>query len=394
MYVLPNTLVGDIGAADLQTLASDPDVVHISLDMSVSAAADGDPISDGATASQVLRATLGVSPRDPGGRGVGIAVIDSGIQPMAGLTPVASFDFTRDGQQVAASDEYGHGTHVAGLIAAGATAGDQMQGLAPLARLVSLRVLDAEGRGLTSAAIQALDFAVANRRRLGIDIVNLSLGHPITEAASDDPLVAAVEAATRAGLVVVVAAGNRGRGSADAPVYGGILSPANAPSAIAVGALDTRATVTRGDDAVAAYSSRGPTRFDHQVKPDLVAPGHNLISAGAADSLLYRRYVDRQVDGGANRRYLRLSGTSMAAAVTSGVAALLIATERAAGAAEMSSTAIKAMLQFTATGVPGEDHLTEGAGALNARGALDLLTARLTRRGAPYHPTTLDNAPL
>ena len=108
-------------------------------------------------------------------------------------------------------DDYGHGTHVAGLIgSSGATSNSKYAGIAPGAKLLSLKVLDGKGTGKTSDVINALEFAVANRTRFGINVINLSLGHPIYESATTDPLVQAVEAAIRAGIVVVVAAGNYG----------------------------------------------------------------------------------------------------------------------------------------------------------------------------------------
>src|SRR5699024_2732564 len=111
-----------------------------------------------------------------------------------------------------------------------------------------------------------------------IDVINLSLGHPVYEPASTDPLVRAVERAVRAGIVVVTAAGNIGMDTEGDAGYAGITSPGNAPSAITVGAADTRGTVRIGDDRVASFSSRGPTWFDGFAKPDLVAPGVGLTS--------------------------------------------------------------------------------------------------------------------
>ena len=132
-----------------------------------------------------------------------------------------------------------------------------------------MRALDQNGSGYTSNVINAINFAVANKSSLGIDIINLSLGHPIYEPASSDPLVAAVEKAVAAGIVVVASAGNFG-GDPTTHVtgYGGITSPGNAPDAITVGALDTLQTVTRGDDGVAWYSSagrRGMTDFRNRT---------------------------------------------------------------------------------------------------------------------------------
>ena len=155
----------------------------------------------------------------------------------------------------------------------------EYRGLAPNVRLVVLKVLDKTGAGFTSDVVRAIDFAVANRAALGIDVINLSLGHPITQPAATDPLVQAVERASRAGIIVVAAAGNIGvNPTTGQPGYAGITSPGNAPSAITVGAVTTSDTVTRSDDRIPDYSSSGPTWYDAIVKPDLLAPGHHIIA--------------------------------------------------------------------------------------------------------------------
>ena len=140
---------------------------------------------------------------------------------------------------------------------------------------MGLKVLNGTGGGYTSDVIDAIEFATINRVSLGIDIINLSLGHPPFESASTDPLVQAVEAAVRAGIVVVASAGNNGRNPQTGLVgYAGISSPGNAPSALTVGAVRTQGTVPRADDRIPGFSSRGPTYYDGRAKPDIVAPGH------------------------------------------------------------------------------------------------------------------------
>jgi hypothetical protein len=195
------------------------------------------------------------------GAAVTVAVIDSGLLQDGGGTDriLTTRDFTGgsgDPSEVAPLDPYGHGTHVAGVIGGDQT---EIKGVAPGAKFVSLRVLDELGRGQTSDVIAALQWAVANRAAYGIDVLNLSLGHPIYEPAATDPLVQAVEAAVRAGIVVV-SAGNIGTSPATGLVgYGGITSPGNAPSAITVGAIDTRQTTTRDDDVTPTFR-RGARR--------------------------------------------------------------------------------------------------------------------------------------
>ena len=161
---------------------------------------------------------------------------------------------------------------------------------------VSLRVLDNYGVGFTSNVINAVQWAVANKTTYGIDVINLSLGHPIFEPAATDPLVQAVEAAVRAGIVVVASAGNTGTNPLTGQVgYAGISSPGNAPSAITVGAMRTQDTARRSDDVIADYSSRGPTWYDGYAKPDVVAPGHRVVGPAATNQTLYTLFPSNRV---------------------------------------------------------------------------------------------------
>ena len=270
----------------------------------------------------LVRNTLGLQTSQWTGRGIGVAVVDSGLEMSSEFRyrVTAFYDFTKGGvDAVPAYDDYGHGTHVASLIGgSGALSSNSAnKGLAPNVRFTILKALDKNGAGYTSDVIRAIDFAVDNRVALGIHIINLSLGHPIAQPAAADPLVQAVERASRAGLVVVVAAGNMGINPAtDKPGYAGITSPGNAPSAITVGAAKTLDTVSRNDDRIPDYSSSGPTWYDALAKPDVLAPGHNLVAAAAKQGTIYSAYPKLR---DADSDYIRLSGTSMATAVTSGV---------------------------------------------------------------------------
>ena len=188
------------------------DVESISLDAEIRAS-QALPVPGTLESAAAIRGTLGLT-TEWTGAGVGVALIDSGIEPSAdfGGRIQGFYDFTQGGVATAPSDAFGHGTHVAGLIGgSGALSGGAVAGMAPNVRFVVMKVLDAQGQGSTSDVISAIEFATANRAALGIDIINLSLGHPPYESASTDPLVLAVEAATRAGIVVVASAGNYGR---------------------------------------------------------------------------------------------------------------------------------------------------------------------------------------
>jgi serine protease AprX len=375
---------------------------------------NGADTSGPVVAPTVLRQTLGVDHTSLTGRGVGVAVIDSGLEMSAEFQDrvTAFYDFTNGGAVAGfPSDEYGHGTHVAGTIGgSGALSYNySYHGLAPRVTFVILKVLDKNGAGYTSDVIRAIDFAVANRASLGVDIINLSLGHPIYEPAASDPLVQAVERASQAGVVVVVAAGNYGKNpTTGLPGYGGITSPGNAPSAITVGSVKTQNTVTRDDDRIADYSSSGPTWYDAYAKPDLVSPGQNIVAVAAKQGTLYQTYPQLK---DANANYMLLSGTSMASAVTTGSVALLLEANRAENDypthPSLTPNAVKALLQYTSVGIHDDsgieyNPLRKGAGSLNPRGAIDLgrtvdtstATGKWWLTATPYTWTTIGDETL
>ena len=373
-----------VTAAELAELASDDAVLTVSEDAAVGGQ---QTFTDG----PLLRASLGLLPG--GGLASGgsswagdkivVAVIDSGIQPSKDIDAsriVAFYDFTRGGIRALPYDDYGHGTHVAGLIGgSGDLSSDRFEGAASKARFVGYKVLDRTGAGRTSDVIAAIEHAVINRRLLGIKVLNLSLGHPIYESAATDPLVRAVERASAAGLVVVVSAGNNGeRPGTGLPGYGGITSPANAPSAITVGAIDTRGTPERADDGVQVFSSRGPSWVDGYAKPDVVAPGYRMVGSAATKSTLFLGNPSLRVAGNstASPEYLRLSGTSMSAAVTTGIVAVMMEARAAKYPTRpLTPNLVKAVLQHTAIPVPGAQVLEQGAGSINPLGAIRLLEA-------------------
>jgi subtilisin family serine protease len=221
------------------------------------------------------------------GSGIGVAVIDSGITDIPDLhghdyRVIYAQDFTGINATV---DQYAHGTHVAGIIggngknSTGSNYSYTIRGLAPNVNLINLRVLDANGAGSDSAVIKAIETAINLKSKYNIRVINLSLGRGVFESYQQDPLCQAVEQAYNAGIVVVVAAGNGGRdNSYGTNGYGTITAPGNDPYVITMGAMKTMGTPTRADDLIATYSSKGPTLFDHVVKPDLVAPGNRIVS--------------------------------------------------------------------------------------------------------------------
>ena len=165
--------------------------------------------------------------------------------------------------------------------------------MAPGAHLINLRVLGADGSGQSSDVVEAIDWTIENKARYNIRVLNVSLGHPAVEAAADDPLVQAVERAVRAGIVVVCSAGNLGKHPVTGqPIIGAISSPGNSPSAITVGALNTKGTPQRSDDEVATYSSRGPTYGRRLREAGPGAPGNRIVSLAAPASKLWLEHPE------------------------------------------------------------------------------------------------------
>ena len=359
---LRGAAVLEVAGGQLEAITSDPDVAHISGDARVQRMIATTTEATGAP--QVWTGVAGL--RGYTGRGIGVAIIDSGVAEHTSLRGhvVAALDFT--GKKGTAVDKFGHGTHVAGIVA-GTDSGGEYSGLAPGAHIVSLKVLDGDGAGSTSDVINAIDWAIDHKGQYALRVINLSLGHPVFESYREDPLCLAVQRAVDAGLVVVAAAGNLGKTEDGRPIVGAVISPGNSPAALTVGALNAGATVQRSDDVVAAYSSRGPTAIDGVLKPDLAAPGSRIVAAAAPGSYLVQTYPDRVVSGRGANAFIQLSGTSMAAAVVSGATALLLEANPSLTPADA-----KLLLQVTSSPVAGAGLIEAGAGSLNIAAAVAL----------------------
>ncbi|HEX4772493.1 MAG TPA: S8 family peptidase [Bryobacteraceae bacterium] len=360
LYLVPGSALG--------TLSSDPIVKYISADRKVKRKL--------ATTAATINAPQ-VWSAGFTGTGVGVAVLDSGINQddnlgvQADKTITFVNDFTPNAYDATGKktssfglDWYGHGQHIAGIIASSGKASicgrcsKSMIGIASGASLIDLKVLDATGEGTDSQVIAAINQAIQLKNTYNIRVINLSLGRPVLESYTDDPLCQAVEAAWKAGIVVVVAAGNDGRdNSANNQGYGTILAPGNDPYVITVGSMKTMNTNDRSDDLIASYSSKGPSAIDHVVKPDILAPGNLMVSLLAQHGRLALANPQNAVTlasiqggsepskpatspvlpsdltkeppgvnfgGGYSAKYYTLSGTSMAAGVVSGAVADLI----------------------------------------------------------------------
>jgi serine protease AprX len=328
------------------------------------------------TGARAVQSGMGLT-----GAGIGVAIIDSGITswhddltnrsttlyPYGDQRVAAFVDFVNN--QTNPYDDQGHGTHVAGVIAGNGTDSFGAHlGAAPDATLVALKVLDANGHGTIANVIAALEWVLANHAQYNIRVANLSVGAPVRESYTTDPLTLAAKRVVDAGVVVVTAAGNHGRNASGEPLYGGITAPGNAPWVLTVGASSSQGTIARLDDTVAGFSSRGPTYLDWGAKPDVVAPGHGTISLADPLSAFFTSKAQFLVAGsGGTAQYLALSGTSMAAPVVSGTIALMLQANPG-----LTPNAVKAILQYTAQEYAGYNALTQGAGFLNTIGAVRL----------------------
>ncbi|HKG15810.1 MAG TPA: S8 family serine peptidase, partial [Pyrinomonadaceae bacterium] len=379
----------------LRALAERSDVRYVSADRAVGSSGHVETT----TGTSLVRTQTGLSllgipitTTTLDGAGLGIAVLDSGVDTRhesmrdgLGLSRVAaSIDFTGEGRT---DDAFGHGTHVASLAAGrGVAPAGAYQGVAPAAKVLNLRVLDSGGKGTVSGLLAALDWVLQNRALYQIRVANLSLGTAAVDDYRNDPVCAAVRRLSDAGVVVVAAAGNSGRDSLGNKIYGQIHSPGDEPSAVTVGASNTFGTDTRSDDAVATYSSRGPTRgawtdegdvahYDNLLKPDLVAPGNKLIGAASGNNALLASHSELNADASqpSSRRMMYLSGTSMAAPVVAGAAALVLQAN-----SSLTPNLVKSVLTLTAQPLAGFNQLEQGAGELNVEGAVRL--AKLVRR--------------
>jgi len=376
-----NGQVLELNNGQLKKLAKSPAVLSIHYDRPIAAHNYITGLTIGSTA---VRLDQGYT-----GAGIGVAVIDSGISswhddltgavsPYGDQRVTKFVDFVHG--RTMPYDDYGHGTHVAGIIAGnGHDSLGLRTGAAPGAQIIALKVLDGSGLGTISNIIASLDYIVAHKTEFNIRVANLSVGARVSESYETDPLTLATKRAVQAGVVVVAAAGNFGKASNGGPLYGAITAPGNAPWVLTVGASDSLGTPKRGDDKIASFSSRGPTAVDYGAKPDLVAPGTNIVSLSDPTSFFYGAKPASLVNGllaTSYMPYLTLSGTSMAAPAVAGSVALMLQANPS-----LTPNAVKAILQYTAQVDGHYDFLTQGAGFLNTKAAVKL--ARFFKNAKP-----------
>jgi serine protease AprX len=371
---LPDRAAAALGARrDVLSVSSDATGHVMSVDpaLGYDATADTGSLYD---VEQIVGATTAYAAGFTG-KGIDVALIDTGVAPVPGLTsgnvingPDLSFDSQH--ADVRYKDSYGHGTHMASIIAgrdnvlapADYAKATGFHGIAPDARIISLKVGASDGAADVSQVIAAIDWVSthAHDNGLNIRVLNLSYG---TDAKQDyhlDPLAYAAQAAWRRGVLVVVAGGNDGSSNAD------LANPASDGNLLAVGAEDPQGTVPVADDTVPGFANRG-TATRHV---DIVAPGVHLLGLRVPNGLVDQNYPSARV----GTRFFRGSGTSQSTAVVSGAAALLF--QRYPG---LTPQQAKMLLGYGASRLASGTTLNTGAGIVNVPSAMTLAASALTR---------------
>jgi serine protease AprX len=304
------------------------------------------------------------------GEGVGVAVIDTGVSPMPDFEGrlVHGPDLSGEGRTI---DTYGHGTVMAGLVGgsgkdSAGRVGGAYTGVAPKSTIIAVKAAGRNGVTDVSTMLQAMHWVSAYKDQFNIRVLNLSWGTSSTQSPAVDPLNHAVQRLWKQGIVVVVAAGNSG------PTAGTIMKPGDDPLVITAGAYDDKADVEPRNDALTEWTSRGPTAAG-VAKPDVVAPGRTVVSARSLGSHVETNNPKALLAPS----YIKGSGTSQAAAVTSGVVALLLQARP-----DLTPDQVKAVLKGAAVPIAGKTVNEQGAGRLQLAGALTAAAGPATQQSA------------
>ncbi|MGH2784474.1 MAG: S8 family peptidase [Actinomycetota bacterium] len=350
-----------VPASEIAGLARVAGVYTLTLDRKVAVSEDRNPPSPNSVYRKVVKADA-VNNAGYKGQGVTVAVVDTGITEVADLSgrivevsnggPFGGTSACKNfSGESTCNDTYGHGTFIAGIIAGnGAASSGEWKGIAPQARLLSVKIAGSTGAADVSTLLAAMQWIVSYRSTYNIKVLNLSLGTNGTQTYRTDPLNYAVEKVWDSGIVVVVSAGNLG------PEPGTISKPGDDPWVVTVGATDDQGTNGIGDDTVPNFSAHGPTAADGIAKPDVAAPGGHIVSLRAPGSEIDTRFPN-YIDGA----YRKGSGTSMSAAVVSGTAALIVQRNPS-----WSPNRVKFALTQTARQAASNDEMAVGSGVIDA----------------------------
>jgi len=372
-----NAFAAEMPARAASQLGQATGVRWVSLDTAVVRTTACTPCVDATNLANAYIKTIGadrVWNEGPGyyqGQGIGVAVVDSGVNPqqdlytIMGVNRLVAAVAYNGGYNQSIYDGYGHGDHVAGIIGGnGSRSGGAYIGVAPMANLINVKVSDDQGAATASNVVAGLQWINDHRTQYNIKVVNLSLNSSVAESYHTNPIAAAVEILWFNKVVVVVSAGNRGKNA--------LYPPANDPFVITVGATDDRGTASTSDDRLASYSGFGTT-IDGFDKPELVAPGSNIVSLIAAPNDVLALAHPGNLVGMA---YFRMSGTSMSAPMVAGAAALLLQSNP-----NLTPDQVKYRLMATAR--PFDTPTHTGAGYLDIYAAVHGTTTQSANTGIP-----------
>ncbi|HOV69677.1 MAG TPA: S8 family peptidase [Clostridia bacterium] len=340
---LINAFVVEISYPKIYNLAEDKSVQYVSANLKVKTLMN---ISGKVVGARLLN-SVGLT-----GKNVGIAVLDTGIYPHV--------DFTRPKNRIKAFadfvsnfttpyDDNGHGTYVAGIAAGnGLSSRGLYRGVAPDADIIAVKSMNSDGGGDTSNILKGLQWVNDNREKYNIKILTLAFGADVRRFDREDALVKAVNKLWDRGVTVVVAAGNSG------PAQRTINTPGISPKVITVGSTDDKRTLTVSDDVIANFSSRGPVS-NNNIKPDIVAPGVDVISLASNTAFVPGKRI-KGLPG-----HTSMSGTSVSTPIVAGMCALLLESNPT-----LTPDAIKTILKKNTINIT-YDVNSEGSGLLHIR---------------------------
>ncbi len=367
-----NGFSATLSASNARKLATDSSVAGVALDQiatpqSVStqalSALGFDPTDNGSVSALSEETGVGAAwSQGLNGQGVDVAIIDSGIAPIPGIASDRIYygpdlSPSADDKTIGIYDAFGHGTHLAGIIAGtdnnGQPTKNGFTGVAPASRLVPIKVSAPNGNTTSAALVAGIDWVIRNQKANGLNIkvLNLAFSAPALSDWRNDPIALSALRATRAGILVVVAAGNSGSGTS-------LGSPAYAPEVLSVGSADLGSSTNPNDTVVSDFSAQS-----NKSQPDILAPGAHIISLNVRNS-----YVDQTMNPvRLGDRFIRGSGTSQAAAFASGSGALLFQRYPDATGGQIAK-----LLRKSAQNLAGRRsrHQLEGSGVIDVARAL------------------------